>query len=96
MTMAKEVFQTLLSTRSLKIERIVSNGQATREGEWWKSKRHEWVILLKGAARVRFFKNNRVVKMKAGSHILIPANTPHRVDWTDPRQKTIWLAVHYK
>ena len=94
--MAKELFESLLSTRTLKIERIISTGQKTKEGKWLKGKRNEWVILVKGAARLRFFKDNREVKMKTGSHVLIPANTPHRVDWTDPRQKTIWLAVHYK
>jgi len=94
--MSKELFQTLLSSRSLKIERIISTGQATKEGKWLKSRRNEWVMVVKGAAKLRFFKNNRVVKMKADSHILIPANTLHRVDWTDPRQKTIWLAVYYK
>lgn len=94
--MAKELLQTLLSARSLKIERIVSSGQATKEGKWLRGKRNEWVILVKGAARLRFFKNNRVLKLKTGSHVLIPANTLHRVDWTDPCQKTIWLTVHYK
>ncbi|MGD0336824.1 MAG: cupin [Candidatus Omnitrophota bacterium] len=94
--MDKESFQSLLTTRSLKIERIISTGQATKKGKWLKSKRNEWVIMVKGAAKLRFFKNNRIVKMKAGSHVLIPANTLHRVDWTDPGQKTIWLAVYYK
>ena len=94
--MNKELFQSLLTTRSLKIERIISTGQVTKKGKWLKSKRNEWVIVVRGAAKLRFFKNDRVVKMKAGSHVLIPANTLHRVDWTDPRQKTIWLAVYYK
>lgn len=94
--MAKELFQSLLSTCSLKIERIISTGQVTKKGKWLKSKRNEWVILVRGAARLRFFKKNRVIKLKTGSHVLIPANTLHRVDWTDPRQRTIWFAVHYK
>ena len=94
--MNKELFQTLLSNRNIKIERIVSSGQATKKGKWLKGKRNEWVILLKGTAKLRFFKDNRVVKMKAGSQVLIPAKALHRVDWTDPRQRTIWLAVHYK
>ena len=94
--MKKELFQTLLNKRSLKIERIISTGQATAEGKWLKNRRNEWVILLQGAARLRFLKNNRLVKIKAGSHLLIPANEIHRVDWTDPKQETIWLAVYYK
>jgi cupin 2 domain-containing protein len=92
--MAKELFQSLLTTRSLKIERIISTGQATKKGKWLKSKWNEWVILLKGRAKLRFLKDNRVVKMRVGSYVLIPANTSHRVDWTAPRQKTIWLTLH--
>jgi cupin 2 domain-containing protein len=94
--MAKELFQSLVATKTLKIERIVSTGQATDEGKWLKSGRNEWVILIRGSARLRFLKDNRVIKMKPGSHVLIKANVLHRVDWTAPRQKTVWLAVHYK
>lgn len=94
--MAKELFQTLLASRSLKIERIISTGQATKKGKWLKQRRNEWVILLSGAAKLRFFKHNRIIKMKAGSQAFIPANMLHRVEWTKPGQKTIWIAVHYK
>jgi cupin 2 domain-containing protein len=46
--MSKEIFQILLSNRTLKIERIISTGQATEEGKWLKSKWNEWVILFTG------------------------------------------------
>jgi cupin 2 domain-containing protein len=50
----EELIQTLLSTSSLRIERIVSLGHASPEGFWYDQESHEWVLLLKGAARVRF------------------------------------------
>ncbi len=92
----KEIFQTLLVNNKLKIERIISQGQVTEKGKWLKEAHDEWVIVLKGAGKLRFRKDNRLVKLTEGDYILIPANTPHRVEWTHPKQKTIWLAVHSK
>ena len=90
----KEIFQTLLLNKKLKIERIVSYGQVTKKEKWLKGSRDEWVIVLKGAGKLRFYKDNRLIKLKAGDYILIPANTPHRVEWTSLREKTVWLAVY--
>ncbi len=90
----KEIFQTLLKNKKLKIERIISQGQVTEKGKWLKGRCDEWVILLKGAGKLRFLKDNRLIKLKVGDFILIPANTTHRVEWTSLREKTIWLAVY--
>jgi hypothetical protein len=30
-----------------------------------------------------------------GHTAFIPAHKKHRVEWTDPVEQTIWLAVHY-
>jgi len=90
----KEAFQTLLVNKKLKIERIISQGQVTAKGKWLKEARDEWVIVLKGVAKLRFRNDSRLIKLKAGDYVLIPANTSHRVEWTSLRQKTIWLAVY--
>lgn len=45
-----ERFQTLLSTPSFRIERIVSLGHTSAEGFWYDQETHEWVLLLSGAA----------------------------------------------
>ena len=50
-------------------------------------------MLLQGAARLRF--EDETVEMRPGSFIDIPAHRRHRVEWIDPQQPTIWLAVHY-
>jgi cupin 2 domain-containing protein len=89
----KEVFQTLARNGKLRIERIVSRGQATPENIWLRESRDEWVIVLKGAAELRFQRSAGRVSLKEGDYIFIPANTPHRVEWTHQRRKTIWLAV---
>ena len=88
-----EVFQTLVRGKGFKIERIVSCGQATPEGKWLCSKTVEWVIVLRGRARL-CFKGARKLDLRVGKHVFIPAHTCHRVDWTHPVQKTVWLAVH--
>ena len=92
----REAFRTLQKGKCFKIERIVSFGQATPEGKWLCSKNAEWVIALRGGADL-FFKGAREsLSLKAGDYVFIPAKTRHRVDWTHPRQKTVWLAVHVR
>jgi cupin 2 domain-containing protein len=92
--MKPEQFQTILRSKILKIERITSRGHATPKGKWLKGRKNEWVMLLSGAAKLRF-QNGRAISMKAGSSAFIPAGSSHRVDWTKPRVKTVWLAVHW-
>jgi cupin 2 domain-containing protein len=89
-----EVLQTFLQTPGLRIERIISHGHASPEGFWYDQETHEWVLLLTGAARLRF-EGEHPIEMKPGSFINIPAHQRHRVEWTDPKQPTIWLAIHY-
>ena len=48
---------------------------------------------LTGAAKLAF--EDRVVEMKAGDSINIPAHQKHRVEWTSPDEPTVWLAVFY-
>lgn len=89
-----EVFQALAKGKGFKIERIVSLGQATPEGKWLCSKSSEWVIVLRGRARLSLKGTSKPLDLKPGDHVFIPAKTCHRVEWTHPRQKTVWLAVH--
>lgn len=49
-----ELVQTLVSAGSHYIERIVSHGRAWPEGLWYDQNPNEWVVLLKGAATLRF------------------------------------------
>src|SRR4051812_40077472 len=91
----EELVQTLLSAADVRIERIVSRGHASPAGFWYDQETHEWVVLLSGAARLRF-EGDKSVEMIAGAFVNIPAHRKHRVEWTDPGQATIWLAIHYK
>jgi cupin 2 domain-containing protein len=90
-----ELLEDLLKTPLVRIERIVSRGHSSPEGFWYGEDRSEWVIVLKGRARLRFDGRADAIEMGAGDYINIPAHTRHRVEWTDPAADTIWLAVHY-
>jgi len=91
----KEIFEILLQAEGFKLERIISTGQATPLGEWFDQDTNEWVILLRGGARLMFEGEEESVVMKPGDYIHIPAHRKHRVEWTDPEDKTVWLALHY-
>ena len=91
-----ELVTTLLDAANVRIERIISHGHASPEGFWYDQDQHEWVMVLKGAARLRFEDDEQPVEMKPGDFVNIPAHTKHRVEWTTPDEPTIWLAVHYE
>ena len=90
-----ELFTTLLEATNVRIERIVSHGHSSPDGFWFDQDQDEWVVLLKGAARLRFEGDDQTVEMKPGDFVNIPARKRHRVEWTTPDEPTIWLAVHY-
>ena len=92
---ADEVFEELVSTERVRIERIVSDGQSSPEGFWYDQEQDEWVMVLRGSAGLAFEGSDEVVNLNPGDWINIPAHKKHRVEWTDPDEKTIWLAVHY-
>ena len=89
-----EVITTLVDADRVRIERIVSHGHVSPEGFWYDQPQHEWVVVLKGAARLRF--ENEIVEMNVGDGVIIPAHKRHRVEWTTPDEPTVWLAVFYE
>ncbi|MFA6411982.1 MAG: cupin domain-containing protein [Syntrophales bacterium] len=91
----EELFETILGRETFRIERIVSHGHCSPEGFWYDQHEHEWVILIKGSAVLRFEDQSENITMSPGDYIHIEKHQKHRVEWTDPEQETIWLAVHY-
>jgi len=94
--LSEEVTETLVQASSVRIERIVSNGQCSPSGFWYDQPEHEWVVVLAGSAQLRFDDDDAPFEMKVGDAVNIPARRKHRVDWTSPDEPTIWLAVHYQ
>ena len=92
--LSEEVFEVLAQSDSVKIERIVSSGQSSPAEGWYDQACNEWVIVLKGDARIQF-EDDAVVDLSEGDYINIPARKRHRVVSTSVTPETIWLAVHY-
>lgn len=93
-SLAGERVDELLSLPGLRVERIISTGQATPEGQWYDSDNDEWVVLLRGAAGLRFEDEVLERSLAPGDWLLIRARRRHRVTWTAADQPTVWLAVH--
>lgn len=91
-----ELFKEILAGNTFKMERIVSRGHASPEGFWYDQEENEWVILLRGSAGLSFEGREESVVLHSGDYVRIPRHLRHRVEWTDPDQETVWLAVHYK
>ena len=94
--LSEELLTTIQRSEGVRIERIVSQGQASPEGFWYDQDESEWVLVLEGNAAVQFEGEVDPVELQRGSYLNIPAHARHRVVWTDPRQKTVWLAIHYR
>ena len=88
-----EHFSDLFERPGLRIERIVSRGHATPEGEWYDQDQGEWVLVLQGSARLLFEGESQERDLGVGDYVFIAAHIRHRVTWTDPDQDTIWLAI---
>lgn len=90
---AEEVITLLCSHAGMRVERIVSTGQASPPGFWYDQAEHEWVVLLKGAARLAIAGESAPRLLAPGDFVHLPAHCRHRVEWTDPSQVSVWLAV---
>lgn len=91
----RELVETLVDARAVKIERIVSMAHSTPAGEWYDQESGEFVLVLRGRAGLRFEHQPTATLLGPGDWVTIPAHHRHRVEWTDPAQPTIWLTVHY-
>jgi cupin 2 domain-containing protein len=90
-----EIFETILQSPHVRIERIVSTGQSTPEGEWYDQEQHEWILLVQGHAALRFEEEPEERVLVAGNCLNIAAHVRHRVTWTSRDEPTVWLAVFY-
>ncbi len=89
----EEVVSVLLAVPGLRVERIVSSGQASPPGFYYDQPQAEWVAVLAGSADLRFADETEPQHLVAGDAVLIAAHRRHRVDRTE--SPTIWLAIHF-
>ena len=91
----EEITEKIISSGKIRIERIISRGHASPGDFWYDQEENEWVIVIKGKAKLEFSGENEIVELNKGDYINIPSHKKHRVKWTDPESETIWLAVFY-
>jgi cupin 2 domain-containing protein len=94
-SLPEERIDVLVRAERVRLERIVSTGHTTPAGAWYDQATDEWVVLLRGGARLRFEDQEALVQMRPGDYLHVAAHRRHRVEWTDPREPTVWLALHY-
>ncbi|SDB48267.1 cupin domain-containing protein [Bauldia litoralis] len=90
----EEEITELLSRPGIRIERIVSTGQASPPDFWYDQPNDEWVIVLTGSAGLAV-EGEAERTLAPGDMAFLPARKRHRVVWTDVDRPTVWLAVHF-
>ena len=93
--LSAEVTESLLESPTVRVERIVSQGQSSANGDWYDQEEHEWVVVLQGKAQLRFEGDDQLLDLEPGDYLNIPAHRRHRVEWTASDQPTVWLAIFY-
>jgi cupin 2 domain-containing protein len=92
--LTEELTETFCERPGLRIERIVSTGQASPDGQWYDQESDEWVLLVKGRARLRLEGETQDRELVEGDFVFLPAHCRHRVAWTQREPPTVWLAIH--
>lgn len=85
-----ELFETLLETGNLRIERILS-APGSKSGPY-DQEQDEWVLLMQGEAVLKV--EGEKIELSAGDALLIPAHTEHSVLDTSANPPCIWLGLH--
>ncbi len=91
----QKVFEALVSRDNIRIERIISHGQASPETGWYDQAENEWVIVLSGSASL-LLEGDSEMELKAGNYVFIHAHRRHKVLKTDSGQPTVWLAIFFE
>lgn len=95
-SLPEELIENLIVSKNVRVERIVSTGQASRDGFWYDQDETEWVVVLCGEAELEFEDQSERQHLQSGDYILIPNHRKHRVSWTTPDEPTVWFAVFFK
>ncbi len=90
----KEVTEILLQQKNLRMERIVSTGQASPPDFWYDQPENEWVAVLQGEAELQW-EDGSLTLLRPGDYALISAHRKHRVHRTSIQPPCIWLALFY-
>lgn len=88
----EEEVKTISKFKNVRIERIISTGQASG---WYDQDEDEWVCLVKGKAQLEF-KDSEPIDLKEGDTLFLKAHRLHRVSYTSKNPECIWICVFAK
>lgn len=89
-----EIFEPLIKTKNVVVERITSLGQ--RSNEWYDQEEAEFCSVLQGYAELLFEGESKARPMIPGSWIFIPPHAKHKVTVTTDTVETIWIAMKWR
>ena len=91
-----EQHEMLLQGPTWRLERIHSCQASSPPGFWYDQSESEWVLLLRGSARLQFADEAEPRDLCSGDSLLISPHRRHRVVATDPAPGTVWLALFWR
>lgn len=89
----EEFCEAVVIRGDVRVERIVSSGQASPPDFWYDQDEDEFVVLMAGAATLRIEGRKDSLDLLPGVWVEIPAHCRHRVEWTQAEPPTVWLAI---
>ncbi len=89
----KEIIEKLIEKENIRIERIASFSDRSENGFYYDQDEYEFVLLLKGRAKL-LFEGRGTVELKAGDWLVIEPHERHRVEYTS--KDALWLCVFYR
>ncbi|MCP5443811.1 MAG: cupin domain-containing protein [Chromatiaceae bacterium] len=75
--LSREVFDSLVESARVRIERIISKGHTSPDSGWYDQDLSEWVVILRGEASITF-DNGETVELAEGDYIEIPSHKKHK------------------
>jgi len=89
-TSKDEIFETIVSNDTVKIERIISYGQTTPKDYWYDQDQDEFVLVIEGNAKI-LYDDGTIYNLNKNDSLNIKAHQKHQVIYT--ANPTVWLAV---
>jgi cupin 2 domain-containing protein len=85
-----EIFETIVTNEKVKIQRIISYGQITKDYYWYDQDEDEFVMILEGDAKIKY-DDGSIYSLSKGDSLYIKAHQKHQVVYTS--NPAIWLAI---
>jgi len=79
-----------------RLQLIHSCDYASPDGFWYDQDEHEWLLVLRGSARLRLREPEEACDLSVGDVLVLPPHRPHRLERTDPAPGTLWLTLFWR